>query len=100
MQKNTTRFIFEPQVPMQEVEATMLLSRLATESLHGFDRVELEASCHVDHRQRSVAIEQNSDVGHTLALIFLGYCRREFGEGAIRVVPERRASVNAGMEAA
>jgi hypothetical protein len=100
MQRNATQFIFDAEVSMQEVEATLLLSRLATESLHGFDRVELEASAHVDHGQRSVAIEQNSDVAHTLALIFLGYCRREFGESAIRVISERKMSVKAGMEAA
>jgi hypothetical protein len=70
---------------MQEVEGTLVLSRLATQSLHGFDRVELEASCHVDHRQRTIEIEASTDVGHTLALIFLGYCRREFGERSFDV---------------
>jgi hypothetical protein len=100
MDKTVTRFTFGPDVSMAEVEGTLRLSRLATESLHGFARVQLEASCSIDHRERRVEIEASTDVGHTLALIFLGYVRREFGSQAVRVVPGRTATAMAGMETA
>jgi hypothetical protein len=76
---------------MKQVAGTLLLARVATESIHGFDRVSLDAAYELDRRGRSVAIDAHSDVGHTLALVFLGYARREFGEDAVRVVPAARA---------
>jgi hypothetical protein len=87
-----TRFTFDPEVSMQEVEGTLCLARLAAESIHGFGRVMLDASCSLDRKQRCVRIDVSTDVGHTLALVFLGYVRREFGEGSVEIVPASHRS--------
>ena len=78
--QNQIRFVFGTHVSMDEVEGTLKLAQIATESLHGRGRVELEAPWDTDLRERSVLIDAMSDAGRTLALIFLGYVRREFGD--------------------
>jgi hypothetical protein len=92
--QNQIRFDFETCVSMEEVEGTLELAQIAAESLHGRGRVELEASCETDVPERSVLIDARSDAGRTLALIFLGYVRREFGGSAFKMkrVAESAAS--------
>lgn len=81
----TTRITFAPGVPMEEVEGTVRLAALAAESLHGPCRIELESPWHLDARNRAVVIHTGTETGQTLAIIFLGYARREFGGGAISI---------------
>jgi hypothetical protein len=82
MDRNVLRYAFVPSVRMQDVEETLLLAMLAVESLHGEDRVRLETQFSVDQANSTVIIDATSDLGRTLALLFGGYARREFGAGA------------------
>lgn len=85
MERETTTFRFEPGVTMTDVEQTLHLARLAAGSLHGEDRVRLQARATVKKSDRTVEIDTSRDVGQSLALIFGGYVRREFGSGAFEV---------------
>lgn len=76
------RFSFNDSISMSEVEATLRLALLAVQSLHGEDRLRLEAHVSLDHGQRLCFVDTTAEVGRTLALIFAGYVRREFGEAA------------------
>lgn len=87
------RFVFGPNVSMQEAEGTLRLAQIAAESLFGSDRVELEAPCASDRSARTIIIQAGTEAGRTLALIFLGYVRREFGADAVRVEQPRRALI-------
>jgi hypothetical protein len=78
-------FEFTPAVPMDEAVGTFELALLATESLHGADRVALEAIYKVDANSHVIEVDRTSLVGCTLALIYLGYCRTEFGAEAFRM---------------
>jgi hypothetical protein len=86
---------FDRSVPMTEVAGTLQLARLAAESVHGTERVELDAVATLDRRARRVAIDTTTPSGHTLALVFLGYARREFGADTVTVY---RSSVSAAGE--
>jgi len=79
----TTCFTFDVAVPFTEVDGTLELSRLAAGILHGLERVELEAPCTRDPIARTVTITTATDTGRTLASLFYGYCRREFGSKAV-----------------
>jgi hypothetical protein len=81
----TATFTFSPGVPLPEAEATLRLAVLAVESLHGADRMQLELHVRVERAERRFVIDTATDVGRTLAVIFSGYARREFGEDAVRV---------------
>lgn len=79
------QFAFDASVPMPEVEATLRLALLAIESMHGEDRVRLETRASVDLSGRRCVIDIASEAGRTLALVFGGYVRREFGDEAVRM---------------
>jgi hypothetical protein len=83
MEKSVVTFSFEAAVPMEDVRATLRLALLAAECLHGEDRVRLEAHVSIDPAQHTCSIETGFEVGRTLAILFGGYIRREFGDSAV-----------------
>ncbi len=85
MAHENTIFRFAASVPMDEVQSTLQLARLAAASLHGEDRVRLHADSHVDIARRTCEIDTSREAGRTMALIFGGYVRREFGDDAVFV---------------
>ena len=86
MAHETVCFSFDASVPMAEGEATLRLALLAVECLHGEDRVHLEARATIDRAARTCIIDLTAEVGRTLALVFGGYVRREFGRDAVDLV--------------
>ena len=96
MPRPTTTFSFGPQVPLTEAEATLRLAILAVESLHGANRVQLEMHIHVDRGQRCCSIDNTTDVGRTLAVIFSGYVLREFGEENVSIVSDGNTVCTSG----
>lgn len=97
MSDSAITFLFSVPVSMPEVEATLHLARLAVESLHGEDRVAQETMASVDRASRTCVIDATREVGRTLALVFGGYVRREFGDDAVRML---RAPLASGRELA
>ena len=85
MDRSTVKFMFKDSVPMMEVEATLRLALLAVESLHGEDRLRLETPAQVDRARRACLVDTTTEVGRTLATVFGGYIRREFGADAFKI---------------
>jgi hypothetical protein len=79
------RFSFGPDVLLEEVEATLVLTLLAAESLHGEAEVRLDAAHHFDAERRECVIDAGTPVGRDLNRLFVGFLRREFGEDAFTV---------------
>ncbi len=79
------RLLFAPDVPLDEVAATLELSLFATRSIYGGDAVAIDTGSSIDADDRTVTVDTSSKAGRTLALVFLGYVRREFGDAAVRV---------------
>ena len=85
MTKDMHRYTFARDVPPEEIEASLLLAILATESLHGEAQVRLDAGHVYDPAKRACVIDANTPVGRDFNLIFVGFVRREFGEDAFHV---------------
>jgi hypothetical protein len=85
MDRSTVKFAFNDSVSMPEVEATLRLALLAAESLHGEDRLRLETRTKIDRARHACLVDTTTEVGRTLAAIFGGYVRREFGEEAVQI---------------
>lgn len=85
MLKDIYRYIFTADVPMEEIEASLLLAVVATESLHGESQVRLDAAHAIDADKRSCVVDASTAVGRDLNRLFLGFVRREFGEDAFAV---------------
>ena len=85
MNREIYRYAFCPDVPPDELENTLLLAVLATESLYGKSRVRLDASYCFDADKRACVIYATGDVGHVISRIFTGFAIREYGERSFKV---------------
>ena len=85
MTKELYRYAFTPDVAIDEVEASLLLAVLATESLHGDSPTRLDAAHFLDPAKRACVIDAGTPVGRDLNKLFVGFLRREFGEDAFSV---------------
>jgi hypothetical protein len=88
------RYTFVNEVPVEEIEATLLLSLFAAESLFGESRVRLDLAHHLDKEQRACVIDAGTPVGRGFNRLFIGFVSREFGADAFQV--ERIADIPAG----
>jgi hypothetical protein len=75
------RYTFKPEVPLEEVEASLLLAIFAAESLYGEAAVRLDAGHYLDSDRRACVVDAGTAVGKDLARIFTGFLRREFADG-------------------
>jgi hypothetical protein len=78
-------YTFDPSVSADELEATLLLTILAAESLHGATQLRLYAAHAFDADRRVCVIDARSDVGRDINRIFAGFVQREFGADMFRV---------------
>jgi hypothetical protein len=85
MSANIYRYKFAPSVAFEEVESSLVLALMATESLHGESQVRLDAGHATDAFTRTCVIEASTAVGRDLNRLFVGFIRREFGEDAFQV---------------
>src|SRR5262245_17436548 len=82
---NLYRYLFEATVPAKEIEATLVLSIIAVEALHGEARARLEVSHFYDPDKRACVIDASTVVGQDFARLFTGLMTREFGLDAFQV---------------
>ena len=85
MDQELYRFEFTPDVPIEEIEASLLLSVLATESLHGEAQTRLDAAHFFDPERCSCVIDASTPVGRDFARLFTSFVNREFGADAFQV---------------
>lgn len=85
MSKEPYRYLFPPHVPLEDIEATLLLAIWGAESLHGESQVRLDAAHYFDRNRRACVIDGGTPVGRDLNRLFVGFVRREFGVDAFSV---------------
>ena len=85
MTKQLYRYTFQHDIPLEEIEASLVLAVLATESLHGEPQVRLDAAHFSDTDRRVCVIDAGTDVGRDLNRLLIGFLTQEFGEDAFRV---------------
>ena len=100
MTKDLYRYVFTPDAPIEEVEASLLLAILATESLHGESQVRLDAAHYFDPAKPACVIDAGTPVGRDLSRLFAGFLCREFGPDSFTVERIHRENHNPKEEAA
>jgi hypothetical protein len=85
MSKDLYRYAFTVDVPIDEVEASLLLAILATESLHGEAQTRLDAAIFVAPALGVCVIDASTSVGRDLNCLFVGFLSREFAADAFAV---------------
>jgi hypothetical protein len=79
MSAEVYRYSFLPHVPVEDIEATLLLALWGAESLHGESQVRLDASHFLDTNRRAAVIDAGTPVGRDINRLFIGFIQREFG---------------------
>jgi hypothetical protein len=79
------RYEFLGSAPIEEVEATFVLSIFAVESMCGEAQTRLDAAHALDAQKRTIVIDAATEVGRALNRVFTGLITREFGAGSFRV---------------
>jgi hypothetical protein len=87
MSAEVYRYCFAPAVRFEEIEASLLLAIMATESLHGQTQVRLDAGHSLDAQRRILVIDAATAVGRDLNRLFIGFVSREFGQDSFQVEP-------------
>jgi hypothetical protein len=85
MSRKFYRYKFVKNIPMEEVEDSLLLAVLATEGIHGRSRINLDAKFLLDKGKRICVVDAETEVGIHIACIFTEFLSRQFGERAFRV---------------
>jgi len=99
MSRAVYRYEFVPDVPLEEIEGTLLLAIFAAESVHGESQVRLDAAHHFDLDRHVCVIDTGTAVGRDLNKLFVGFFTREFGPDAFRVERVARDSHRQPQEA-
>lgn len=85
MSREIYKYVFHSSVDIADVETSLLLALLASESLHGESQVRLEAAHAMDAEGRACVIDAGTPVGRDINRLFVGFVSREFGEDAFEV---------------
>lgn len=85
MSKELYRYTFTAIVPWEDIEASLVLAVMATESLHGESQVSLDLAHFFDKEGRACVIDAGTAVGRDFSRLFVGFLRREFGDDSFRV---------------
>lgn len=79
------RYQFNPDVPMEEVESSIVLALFAAEALHGECEVQLVAPHYFDADRRACIVDATTPAGGDFNRVLFGFLRREFGRQSFRV---------------
>ena len=96
--KTIHRFRFEPGVPLEEAEATLIMAIIAAEALHGQAEVRLSmrylfGEGHSrDASRHACVIDGDNEAARHVILIFTQFLIHEFGEDAFQVTREQHAA--------
>ena len=88
MSDGVYRYQIDKELPIREVESSLLLAIMAAENLYGEAAVRLDAAHFLDIDQRACVIDAGTPVGRDINRLFVGFLIREFGPDSF--VVERR----------
>ena len=81
----TYHYTFPEQLPLSDVEDSLLLSAMAVESLYGIAAARLDMEFRLDRKERTCRVDSSTRVGDALNRIFAGFLVKQFGETAFKV---------------
>ena len=94
MSKTVYRYQFEPDVPLEEAETSLVLAIIAAEALHGQPAVRLSLRYLFGEEKHACVIDGDNDVARQVVLIFTQFLIRQFGDDAFQITqPVRECPV-------
>jgi hypothetical protein len=90
MSKTVYRFQFEPEVPIEEAETSLIMAIIAAEALHGQPAVRLSMRYLFGEEKRVCVIDGDNDVARQVVMIFTQFLIHQFGEDAFQITQPAR----------
>ena len=91
MNETVYRYQFEPDVPMEEAETSLIMAIVAAEALHGQPAVRLSLRYRLSEERRACVIEGDNEIARQVVLIFTQFLLRQFGDDAFQITqPAKR----------
>ena len=100
MRRQVFRYTFDPAVPMDEVERTLVLALLVVQILHGDAQARLAVGHFFDRRRRACVVDASTAEGRDLSKLLVGLLIREYGPDSFTVRPGRSRRTPAAPVAA
>lgn len=96
MNRLVYRYTVRECVPLDDIEATLLLAIWSVEALYGAAPVRLESAHLFDRERRVCVIDAGSRIGRALSRLVVGLLTRQFGVEAVEVrrLPRMRTRVS------
>ena len=85
MSKTVYRYQFEPEVPLDEAETSLIMSIVAAEALHGQPAVRLSLRYLFSEEKRVCVVDGDNEVARQVVLIFTQFLLRQFGDDAFQI---------------
>ena len=85
MKQQLYKFSFDSTVSFRDVRRFLFLAVRAAEALHGRSLIRLDGLFYLQRKKRSCVVDSATEVGRTIAIIFIGFITYEFGEEAFKV---------------
>jgi hypothetical protein len=79
------RYTFPDEVPLGDVQETLVLALLAGEALHGAAQLRLDTAYRLDLPGRACVIAADTAAGRDLNRLFTNFLTREFGDRSFLV---------------
>jgi hypothetical protein len=95
MGQTVFRYTFDRDIPLEEVEASILLAAMGCEGLHGPIDAMLHAGYFLDKSKRACVLDASSPIGRDFNRMFTGFLNREFSADAYCVELVERESTTA-----
>lgn len=91
------RYEFAPEVSLDDVEITLVLSIFAVEALHGEAQVRLDVGHAFDRETRRCAVDASTPAGQDFNRLLAGFLQREFGPDAFKVERQWKSAPEAAV---
>ena len=85
MTRDVVCYRFASEVPLPEIEGTLLLAVLAVAALVGEAAVQIDGRYTLDPEQGVCLIDAGTETGRSIAKVFTGLANQEFGSSAFVV---------------
>ncbi len=79
------RYIFSSELPLEEIEATLILAIVGAEALHGETALQLASCYELNSVERNCVVDAETPAGHDLNRLFAGFLLREFGPSSFDI---------------
>lgn len=90
MNKTVYRYQFEPDVPLEEAETSLVLAIIAAEALHGQPAVRLSLRYLFGEEKHACVIDGDNEIARQVVLIFTQFLIRQFGDDAFQITQPAR----------